>query len=234
MSLVSFQSTFVAPSDPSEPKTESPFGGHYAKPHARLELIAEAKSSDPSLMDYGRAYALQYTQGVQKAKADAAAACRELPEAEAVRLLRKRLRDVNASLEKAQANVSESERRFNEALLKDQPTDQIEAEQERYAAETKRLTTLLRLIGGGSPDSPSYDAACPPVLSAAIEAYQTAAKHVLDSTREQFERENEKQQKDKLASVQSILEDRAVEIAVLREHRSYSKHHFSPNAIPQV
>jgi hypothetical protein len=93
---------------------------------------------------------------------------------------------------------------------------------------------LLRLVGGGSPNNPDYNATCPPALEAALRIYKDAAEKLWDQAREQREADLQVEHDKKLSEVQDLLATRALEVDVLRTHRDRARHHINSTHTPEV
>jgi hypothetical protein len=229
-----FNTAFVLPSFQEQQFLSETHKIYYP---GRLEATAELRYHDHALggyRQYSDQYVAQHEDAVEAIRAKVKAACEKLPAAEVVRAMRKRLQQINSSIEESQAKLRDAERRYDEAALKDEKTDAIEGEMANLSSELKRLRTLLRLVGGGSPNNPDYNATCPPALAAAVKVYQDAAEKLWDQAREQRVADLKVEHDKRLTEVEKLLSTRAVELDVLRTHRDRARHHINSTHTPEV
>jgi hypothetical protein len=229
-----FNTAFVLPSVRDEHFLSETHKIYYP---GRLEATAELRYHDHALgglRHYSDQYVAQHEDAVEAIRTKVKETCLELPEAKAVQALRRRLQSINSSIEESQAKLQDAERRYDEAALKDEKTDAIEAEMANLSSELKRLRTLLRLVGGGSPNNPDYNATCPPALEAAVKVYQDAAEKLWDQARQQRVADLKVEHDKRLTEVEKLLSTRAVELDVLRIHRDRARHHINSTHTPEV
>ncbi len=228
MSLSAFEVQLVFPEQPFE-RPANPLIV-YAPPTPRIEATVQARGVGEAAVSYAVSYDAQRSGDAEAVKAKVKDACKQLPEWQNVLTLRRKLTNIQSTRSQLQARLADAKRRHDEALLRDDArVDPIEQEIEAAQKELDRLDRLERLVFGNPREGQDH-----PVIEAAQSAYEAKAKELWEAARVEWEKEVEARQQAIKAELEPLLERKAAELAVERNHMGFAKQHFHPSQTPAV